>query len=115
MKSYLAKLIFNIAIENKNITSQFDEQIRLVQARSLEDAFMKARSIGKKEEEHFLNENNEKVPWKFIDIAELYSLQEMRDGEQLYSSTHEAGDTNSFIEYIREKSMRIQTNFLTFA
>ena len=115
MSSYLAKLVFNIIIENKNITSQFDEQIRIIQAKNKEDAFMKARLLGKKEEESFKNKNNELVQWKFIDIAGLYSLQELQDGEQLYSQTHEADDSGNFIHFIREKAMLIQTNFLTFA
>ncbi|MFY9308056.1 MAG: DUF4288 domain-containing protein [Bacteroidia bacterium] len=115
MNSYLAKLVFNIVIENKNITSQFDEQIRVIQAHSPEDAFIKARAIGKREEDSFINKKNETVQWKFIDITGLYSLKEAKDGEQLYSQTHEADDSNSFINYIREKAMLVQTNLLTFA
>jgi hypothetical protein len=115
MNSYLAKLIFNIAIENKNQTSQFDEQIRLIQAKNAEDAFLKARALGKKEEDSFLNENNKMVNWKFIDVADLYPLQGVKDGEQVYALTHETEDSDSFIQFIRQKSMLIQTNFLTFA
>jgi hypothetical protein len=115
MNSYLAKLVFNIVIENKNITSQFDEQIRIIEAKNAEDAFLKARAVGKREEDRFHNKNNELVEWKFIDIAGLYSLQELKDGEQLFSQTHEADDSKSFIHFIREKAMLIQTNFLTFA
>ncbi len=115
MKSYLAKLVFNIIIENKNLTSQFDEQIRIIQATNKEDAFLKARALGKREEDSFKNKNNDLVQWKFIDITDLYSLQEMKDGEQLYSQTHEADDSGNFIDYIREKAMLIQTRFLTFA
>lgn len=115
MKSYLAKLIFNIIIENKDTTSQFDEQIRIIQAHNTEEAFRKARATGKREEETFTNSNNELVQWKFIDVAELHSLQELKDGEQIYSQTHETNDSKSFINFIREKALLIQTNFLTFA
>ena len=51
MEKYLAKLMFNINIDNGNDASQFDEQVRIIESRSLEDAFYKARVIGKKEEE----------------------------------------------------------------
>jgi hypothetical protein len=114
MNSYIAKLIFNISIENKKEAAQFDEQIRIVQAKSHEHAFFKAKLIGQQEENSFKNQNNESVHWKFIDIVGLYPLNELKDGEQLYALTHEADDANSFIQFIREKSMAIQTNFLTF-
>lgn len=115
MNSYLAKLVFNIVIENKNIPSQFDEQIRIIQANNPTDAFIKARALGKREEDIFKNKNNELVQWRFIDITGLYSLKEVKDGDQLYSQTHEADDSNNFIHFIREKAMLIQTNLLTFA
>ena len=115
MNTYLAKLIFNIDIEDSKQTSQFDEQIRLVEAQSLEEAFFKARSIGKQEEGTFMNTKNKKVNWKFIDVIELYALKDTKDGEQLYASTHETDDSDAFIQFTRQKSMLIQTNFLTFA
>jgi len=115
MNSYLAKLIFNIVIGNKKEAPQFDEQIRLIQAKTPEDAFLKARTVGKKEEDSFMNKNNEEVKWKFIDVADLYPLQGVKDGEQVYTLTHETDDADSFIQFIRQKSMLIQTNFLTFA
>lgn len=48
MKKFLAKLMFNINIDNGNHTSQFDEQIRIVESGSIESAFHKARMMGKK-------------------------------------------------------------------
>lgn len=115
MNSYVAKLVFNIIIENKNTTSQFDEQVRIIKAKNLQEAFIKAKSLGKQEEETFINKNNDVIKWKFIDINGLYSLQELQDGEQIYSQTHETEHSESFINFIREKAMLIQTNFLTFA
>jgi Domain of unknown function (DUF4288) len=114
MNTYLAKLVFNIAIENNDTTSQFDEQIRLIQAKTAEDAFLKARTVGRKEEETFLNAKNELVNWKFIDVADLYPLQGAEDNAQIYSLTHETNDSNGFIQFIRQKAMMIQTNFSTF-
>ena len=114
MNLYLSKLVFNIIIEGKEI-QQFDEQIRIIQAQNLESAFLKARVLGKKEEELFLNEKKQQVNWKFIDVMDIYALDEFEDGQQLYSNTHELSDAESFIKYTREKSMLLQTNFLTFA
>jgi len=108
MKKYLVKLMFNINIDNGNNTSEFDEQIRVVEANSLENAFYKARSLGKKEEETFFDKESKMVSWNFIDVAEVYPLEEVKDGDQLYSNTRKIKDTNSFISYIRQKSMEIQ-------
>lgn len=115
MKRYLAKLMFNINIDNGNHATQFDEQIRVIESQNLENAFQKARVIGKQEEETFLNKEKESVNWKFIDVVDLYPLENIKDGEQVYSVTHEKEDTNAFINYIRGKSMLIQTKTLTFA
>lgn len=115
MEKYLAKLIFYINVDNNSEASQFDEQTRIIESRSLEDAFYKARVIGKKEEEVFTDAQNKRVSWEFIDVAEMYCLNEVQDGGQVYSSTHKTRDTNSFIKYIRQKSMEIQAKNLTFA
>lgn len=115
MEKYIAKLMFNINIDNGNDASQFDEQIRIVESQSLEDAFYKARIIGRKEEETFLDRDNKLVSWQFIDVADVYPLKEMKDGEQIYSNTHKIQDAGSFIRYIRQKSMEIQAKNLTFA
>ena len=115
MNTYLSKLVFNILIDNENKTQQFDEQIRIIQALDLESAFLKAKALGKKEEETFMNAKKQLVSWKFIDVMDIYPLQEFKDGEQVYSSTHEIADSDAFIKYTHEKSMLIQTNFLTFA
>jgi len=115
MKRYLAKLMFNINIDNGNHATQFDEQIRVIESQNLENAFQKARVIGKQEEETFLNHEQKPVNWKFIDVVDLYPLENIKDGEQVYSVTHEKEDTNAFINYIRGKSMLIQTKTLTFA
>jgi hypothetical protein len=115
MKQYLVKLMFNINIDNGNNTSQFDEQMRVVEAHSSEDAFFKARAIGKKEEETFLDSDNKLISWHFIDVAEIYPLENIKDGEQVFSNTRKIKDTRSFISFIRQKSMEIQAKNLTFA
>lgn len=114
MQQYLAKLMFNIHIENGKNHTQFDEQIRLIEANSYETAFQKARSLGKHEETIFLNKDNKTVSWKFIDVTELFALQNFKDGEELFSITHEDQNPNSYIDYIREKSIEVQVKSLTF-
>lgn len=115
MKRYLAKLVFNVTVENSNNTSEFDEQIRIVEAHNSEGAFYKARNVGRKEEESFFDNNNNLVNWSFIDVADIYPLDDIKDGEQIYSTTHKTKDNVSFINYVRQKSMEIQAKNLTFA
>jgi Domain of unknown function (DUF4288) len=115
MKRYLVKLMFNINIDNGSHASQFDEQIRIVEAYSMESAFQKARTIGKKEEEIFINNESKMVNWQFIDVVDVYELESIKDGEQVYSTTHENTERHSFINYIRQKAMVIQAKSLTFA
>ncbi len=115
MKRYLVKLMFNINIDNGNHAHQFDEQIRLVEASNLETAFQKARLIGQKEEEAFINKDNQIVNWQFIDVVDLFELESLKDGEQLYSTTHENAERDSFIDHVRQKAMLIQAKSLTFA
>lgn len=114
MKKYLTKLIFNVNIENSD-REEFDEQIRIVEAHDLQGAFFKARNVGRREEESFINNGNQLVNWIFIDVAEIYLLDTIKDGEQVYSNTRKIKDSNSFISYVRQKSMEIQAKNLTFA
>jgi hypothetical protein len=114
MNLYLTKLVFNIDIENGKHNAQFDEQTRLIEASSIDDAFLKARKIGKKEEDSFKTSDQKQINWKFIDVTDLYELKSIKDGEQLYSTTHEKSDADSFIEFVKRRSMVIQAKSLTF-
>ena len=114
MNWYLAKLVFNIRVGNGNHT-QFDEQTRVIHAKNVESALYKARGIGKKHEESFVNADNDLVEWKFIDVTEVFALNEVKDGEELYSTTHETENSDSFIQFVQDKSMLIQAKSLTFA
>ena len=107
MNWYIAKLVFNIDIDNGIHNSQFDEQWRLIAAESQEAAFIKARSLGKEEEDSFLNSKQERVKWKFIDVSEVRH-QELKDGNQVYSSTHEAPEANAYINFVRNKALLYQ-------
>lgn len=114
MNRYLAKLMFSVHVEGDTGIGEFDEQIRIVESLNMEGAFYKARAVGKKEEGNIPDNENKKIEWRFIDVLELYAIEEVKDGEQLYSSTHKTDDSGSYINYIRQKSMEIQAKNLTF-
>ena len=114
MNWYLAKIVFNIDIENGKNNSQFDEQLRMIKAESTDEAFFKARALGKREEQSFVNAKQRSVNWKFIDVSELQHLQDLSDGSEIYSCTHEAEEANEYISFVKHKAMVIQTESQVF-
>jgi len=111
MNWYIAKVAFNIVSGSGDHTPQFDEQYRLIKAGSLEEAFHKAEIIGINEEEVMLNAKDEIVKWDFVGISELYPVNELRDGMELFSSVHEIEDRSSYIEMLKMKSAYVQSKF----
>ncbi len=114
MNTYIVKLVFNINIGEGIHQKQFDEQTILISASNLEDAFYKAKQQGRVLEEKFSNDKDQSVEWKFIDVVDIFELHSYKDGEPLYSITHEAHDTGSFIDYVHHRSQIIQTKLLSF-
>jgi hypothetical protein len=112
---YITKLIFNINIGDGVHATQFDEQLRLINAGSPEEAFFKARALGRAEEESFTTESKKNVSWKFIDVAELSPIGNLKDGAEIYSNTYEAEEANAYIKFVRHKAMVIQSENLVFA
>jgi hypothetical protein len=111
---YISKLVFNINVAGNN-AAQFDEQLRLIAASSAEEAFFKARALGRNEEASFVNSNEKKISWKFIDVTDVSPIDQLNDGAELYSSTHETDEADSYIKFVRHKAMVIQSENLVFA
>ncbi len=113
MQNYLVKLLFNIHIDDRNDCSKFDEQIRIIESNSAEEAFFKARSIGQNEEESFLSANNEIITWHFVDVLDVYDLSNMADGQLLYSCSKKDDDHQSYIKFIKQKALELQIKNLS--
>lgn len=109
MNWYISKIVFGITAENKQ-TRQFDEQVRLIQADSTEEAFIKARMIGLAEEDSFLNDDKKRIKWEFINIAELIPLKRLEDGVEVYSRIHEMEEARSYINFIHQKAVSLRLN-----
>ncbi|MES1221875.1 MAG: DUF4288 domain-containing protein [Bacteroidota bacterium] len=107
MNWYLAKIVFQIVCGNGDHTPQFDEQLRLIAADSKEEAFTKAQTTGKREEEAFFNQKEQLVQWQFINISELYQLRELIDGAELYSRIEERDNADQYIGIINQKAESI--------
>jgi predicted RNA-binding protein with EMAP domain len=108
MNWYLTKMVFRIICGDGNHTAQFDEQLRLVTATSKEEAFHKAQLMGMKEEEMFFNSQLQLVQWQFISVSELYQLNELIDGAEVYSRIEERENADSYMHIIHKKAEQIR-------
>lgn len=109
MSSYIAKIVFQIISGPGNHTPQFDEQLRLIEAKDDKEALKKARETGRLEEDSFLNSQNETVKWKFIDVTDLVLIRDMSHGAQIYSRIEEATDAGQYIHMARQKARTVET------
>jgi len=108
MNWYITKIVFNITAEQNN--NQFDEQLRLVNAASREEAFLKARTIGLREEDTFYNDNMREVKWEFVNVSEIIPVNKLEDGIELYSRIHETEDTSQYIHVVHQKAIALRKN-----
>lgn len=104
MNWYLSKMVFQIICGDGKHSPQFDEQLRLIAATSREEAFHKTQTLGTREEEIFFNQEQQLVQWKFISISELYELNELIDGAELYSRIEERDNAESYLQMIHKKA-----------
>ena len=110
MNWYLAKIVFQIICGDGQHQAQFDEQLRLIQASGKQAAFAKATAIGKSEEDRFFNIHQQPVHWKFINVSELYRMEELLDGAEIYSKIKEAEDATEYASLIHNRASIILTN-----
>ena len=108
MQWYLTKIIFQIICGNGNHTPQFDEQLRLILADDETQALLKARKLGEDEQDLFLNEQNDLVRWKFIDVTDLYKLSTMIDGAEIFSRIEEYDHADAYIELVHRRAVQLQ-------
>jgi hypothetical protein len=108
MKRFIAKIVFGIHNSTFNIITQFDEQIRLIEARDEYEAFLKSKMLGVREEYSFLNENDDEVKWEFINVSDIYQLDDLKDGLELYSRIHETDHQEHYIRYINDKALQLE-------
>ena len=106
MNWYVAKLIFRITCGNGNHQPQFDEQLRLISASGEKEALRKAQ------EEKLIMENKSQlaIRWNFINMTELYQVDELKDGSEIYCNILEVNDAEEYIEMSHQKALLISQN-----
>lgn len=107
MNWYQAKLIFRIASNLDGPKAQFDEQVRLITANNLTEAYTKAMEKGQLEQCQF-SETFGKVSWKFMAVTELITFEEPYDGIEVYSRIAETDDLKGYLITMRRKAETIQ-------
>jgi hypothetical protein len=103
MNWYIAKLVFAINHQGLNDSTQFDEQLRLIEAKDKLEGLMKARMIGIKEEHTYSNENEMEVAWQFVDVIELRSVDAFEDGMEIHSRIDEHDSTDQYARYVKHR------------
>ena len=88
-------------------TAQFDEQLRLIRAEDELDAFQKARRLGEREQDYFLNATSKPVQWKFIDVCEVHKLDKLIDGAEMYSKIREEDSADIYIRATHLKAKHL--------
>lgn len=104
MNWYVAKLVFRITTAQTQTVGQFDEHIRLIRADSFEGAFRKARLIGIREEDSL----QDRPQWEFVNISELFPLEELKDGVEVYSRIQDIPQAQSYINLIHLKAAELE-------
>jgi len=108
MHWFVAKVVYQIICGNGNHMPQFDEQLRLISAINKHEALRKAKEIGVQEQYAFRNQKQELVEWKFINVPEVYTLDQLTDGMELYSRIEEPNNANSYLAWLQMKSAELQ-------
>jgi len=112
MKWFIAKLVYRIVVGDGNHKAQFEEQLRLIAAHHQHEACQKARQIGKAEEQQFENIYHQPVCWQFLDVSELYPVEEIEDGMELYSHIEEPDFPDNYLKLLKHKSTSIDLNMI---
>lgn len=107
MNFYMAKIVYRIICGDGKHTPQFDEQLRLIEAEDSLHALHKAQSLGQKEQDNFLNQEKALVQWKFINVSELYKVDRLNDGAELYSRIVEDCDADTFVHITNLKAAHL--------
>lgn len=110
MNWYLTRIVFQIICGDGLHKPQFDEQLRLIDAKDEDSAFVKATALGNAEEDTFYNQKQQLVQWKFINISELYKLS-LIDGAELNSKINEVDDEENYIQLVHAKAEQIQRKY----
>jgi hypothetical protein len=88
---------------NEKQKAQFDEQLRIIHAPDPESALDKARNIAKAETT-YLGISNLMVKWQFVNVTEIYRLNNYIDGAEIFSQLSEADNGDLYEVKLNKKA-----------
>jgi hypothetical protein len=103
MNWYVARIALQCQVgENNPGPWTVDEQIRVIQADTHEQAYEKAVRLGNQQESHYLNSEGNMVRWIFLGVSDLDKIldDQITDGTEITYLWHETYD---LLEFMREK------------
>jgi hypothetical protein len=110
MQWFLAKIVYRIICGEGNHAAQFDEQLRLIKAGFELEAIEKAMEIGMNEQQSFFNEKEQLVKWQFITVSEIYELNQLNEGAEVYSHILETESADAYVKFVSWKADRMLEN-----
>lgn len=111
MKKFIAQTVFEI-YRDPSKAIEFDVQYRLVTAVDFYSALLKAISHAQSQEGVVTPMNGPDLYWRFIGITNLYNLDSVRDGEEIFTQTHQTQEPNLYIRFVKQRTMAIQAQNL---
>ena len=109
MNWYIAKLVFSINHQSKHAPTQFDEQLRLIDAKDNLEALMKARMLGIKNESTYTDENEIEVTWSFVDVIELREINMLEDGMEIHSRIDEHDAFDKYTDFVKHRGQLLSS------
>ena len=104
MKQFLASLFFEIQNGPTQGKQSFDEQYCTLSAESEMDAWQKAWKLGKSKECALKTSTSEDLYWSFVCVTHLYPLSTEKDGDLVFSLTHESLEGEEMKEAMNRRS-----------
>lgn len=104
---FLAKLIYKINLTGKKENFEYDEQLRLVEAKSMDEALIKSNQLGFENEFSINNKNNNTIKWEFVDVMDLIPLPKLESGIEIYSTTNVQDNASVFEKMVHDRAQKI--------
>jgi len=105
---YLVKIVYQITCGEGKHTPQFDEQLKLISVNHCDELLAKADAVGRSGEDVFFNHQQQMVRWQYICVTEVFSMHEMMDGMELYSSINEVDNAEAYLRLVNTKAAALQ-------
>ncbi|MGC4069493.1 MAG: DUF4288 domain-containing protein [Polyangiaceae bacterium] len=85
-----------------------EASVRLIESSDADDAYEKAAVLGLEAEHGYLNENNERVEWRFRRVAEIQDLGSIvpSNGVEVFSRMFRKGETQDILPFLGELASR---------